>query len=246
MASITQDDEDLEALFDRIVEERAAAVPPATTAAPDPPPAHEGVAASTDAEPVFQRVGHLTRALHDALRELGYDRKIEQAAHALPDAHDRLDYIAKLTGDAAERVLGEVERGQALCAQVRASAQGLDARWDALMQGRLGVDEFKALAGETHAFLAGVAGQAGELDGRFGAIMMAQDFHDLSGQVVKRVAGIVRRLENDLLALLLETCPSAARPDDGALGGPAIPGRAGVDVVTDQAQVDQLLESLGF
>lgn len=238
-------DDDLEALFDQIVEERAASErthgPTGTLAMP----AQEAATAAAEGDDVFQRIGHLTRTLHDALRELGYHDKLERAAGALPDAHDRLKYIAKVTGDAAERVLGRVEQGQALCATLGAQGRALDGRWQALMAGKLGVEEFKALAGETHAFVGALPQRADEVAAHFSDIMMAQDFHDLSGQVLNRVAEIVRRLETDLLGLLLATCPAEARPDEGGLSGPAIPGCGG-DVVEDQQQVDALLESLGF
>ncbi len=46
---------------------------------------------------VFHRIGTLTRQLHDALRELGYDTQLQGAVGTLPDARSRLDYIARLT-----------------------------------------------------------------------------------------------------------------------------------------------------
>lgn len=241
------EEDDLEALFDSIVEARESpgrSAPDVACAAPLTP-ANESVA-PVEGDAVFQRIGQLTRTLHDALRELGYDRKLEQAAQALPDAHDRLKYIAKLSGDAAERVLGDVEKGQALCGAVGGEARALDARWGEVLAGRLPVGDFRALALDTHSFVGGLPGRSEALHAQFTDIMMAQDFHDLSGQVIKRVADIVQRLEKDLLALLIATCPAEARPDDGSLSGPLIPGRAGADVVANQAQVDQLLESLGF
>jgi chemotaxis protein CheZ len=238
-----REDEDLEALFDRIAAETAAT----DTAAPCAvEPANESVAMQAgEGDAMFQRIGHLTRALHDSLRELGYSRKIEEAAQSLPDARARLDHIAQLTGQAAERVLGAVESGQTACNAIGSDAGALAPRWDALYAGALSVDEFKQLAGDTHAFLAALPKRADEANAHLHDIMMAQDFHDLSGQVLKRVGEIANRLENDLLKLLLETCPVETRPAETFLSGPPLPGRA-QDVVQDQAQVDQLLESLGF
>ena len=55
------------------------------------------------AEQLFQRIGALTRMLRDNMRELGLDKEIERAAQAIPDARDRLSYIASMTEQAAER-----------------------------------------------------------------------------------------------------------------------------------------------
>lgn len=111
----TGDTEDLEALFDQISSETLARLDaePAADAAPAAAAAVSEDEAAADQSPEFyQRVGMLTRQLHDALRELGYHQKVEQAVHSLPDTRQRLDYIARLTGQAAERALSNVEKGQ--------------------------------------------------------------------------------------------------------------------------------------
>ena len=55
------------------------------------------------------RVGHMTRLLHDSLRGLGLDKLLERAAEDIPDARDRLDYVAKLSERAAQRVLNATD-----------------------------------------------------------------------------------------------------------------------------------------
>jgi len=232
------DSDELEALFDRVSSERvqtpvAHAAAPASAVPEDP------------AEHLFHRVGQLTRTLHDALRELGYDKKIASAANSLPDARDRLVYIATLTGQAAERVLGAVEAAQDDERRLEAASRGLAERWRRLYANELSVDEFKVLAGETRDFLAGVPAHAGAVQQRLHEIMMAQDFHDLTGQVIKKVVDLAATLESSLVALLVETQQAERKPDEGWLSGPAVhTDRA--DVVANQAQVDSLLESLGF
>ncbi len=251
--------DDLEALFDQVAAETRAAqaVPapvtesvPATGAAPANESAHDICAVPTVApgeDQIFHRVGHLTRTLHDALRELGYDRNLESAVQGLPDARDRLNYIATLTGQAADRALSAVEHGQEIQKAQQAVAAGLSAAWEKLYAGALSVDEFKALAGETRAFLAAAPGKAEETHGHFHAIMMAQDFHDLTGQVINRVVTLANSLEAQLVNLLIDARPAEA---GGAvtewLGGPAMNAETRTDVVANQAQVDDLLESLGF
>ncbi len=46
------------------------------------------------------------------LRELGLEKAIAQAAEAIPDARDRLDYVVQMTAQAAERALNCVEAAQ--------------------------------------------------------------------------------------------------------------------------------------
>src|SRR5690606_12984552 len=58
------------------------------------------------------RIGSLTRMLRDSLRELGLDQAIAEAAEAIPDARDRLDYVVQMTAQAAERALNSVEASQ--------------------------------------------------------------------------------------------------------------------------------------
>jgi chemotaxis protein CheZ len=240
------DEEDLEALFERLSEEhaRAAAAQAAGAANPSPDaPSPEAIAA--EAATVYQRIGQLTRTLHDALRELGYDRKLAEAAQTLPDARDRLAYIANLTGAAAERVLASVERAQNVQQSLRDDAAALGSRWERLYAGALSIDEFKALAGETRGFLRAATERSSSTQSELTEIMMAQDFHDLTGQVIKRIATVASTLEASLVSLLLETRPADAATAEGFLAGPVI-DNARSDVVTSQAQVDELLAALGF
>lgn len=77
---------------------------------------------------------------------------------------------------------------------------------------------------------------------------MAQDFQDLTGQVIKKVTELGHSLESQLVQLLIEFSPhDAARDtDNGLLNGPQVNPAGKADVVADQEQVDDLLESLGF
>lgn len=237
------DSDELEALFDRVAAERALACP--AIAAPAHTPT-EAVRVTTDpTEQLFQRVGRLTRTLHDALRELGYDKKIASAANSLPDARDRLLYVATLSGQSAERVLGAVEAAQDVQGRLDGEARALHARWSRLYANELSVDEFKVLAGTTRDFLATVAERSGVMQQLLHEIMMAQDFHDLTGQVVKKVVDLAATLESNLIGLLVETQQLERTDEERWLSGPAIHADRG-DVVANQAQVDVLLESLGF
>jgi chemotaxis protein CheZ len=198
---------------------------------------------------VFQRVGMLTRKLHDALRELGYDQQVGDAVSTLPDARARLGYIATLTGQAAERVLSTAETGMALQERVGSEARTLESEWKAVAGS---VEESGALAEvmqRTRSFLRDMQGHASTANSQFTDIMLAQDFHDLTGQVLNKVVILAQNLEEQLLKLLVEATPPEQRTklvEQPGLAGPVIDAAGNDDVVTSQAQVDDLLESLGF
>lgn len=239
-AATAGDSDELEALFDSVVAQQAQQPPATNLAAPA-----AGAADEDPAEHLFHRVGQLTRTLHDALRELGYDKKIARAASSLPDARDRLAYIATLTGQAADKVLGAVEVAQVEQQQIDASARTLEGRWGKLYANELGVEEFKTLAGDTRAYLAALPTRTAATQQQLHEIMMAQDFHDLTGQVIKKVVDLAGTLEASLVALLVESQQLEKKPDAGWLNGPAM-ATAGAEVVRNQGEVDSLLESLGF
>jgi len=190
---------------------------------------------------VYQRLGSLTRTLHDALRELGYDRDIESAMNSLPDARTRLSYIQRLTGEAAEKVLNSVDRARAEQDSLANGARRAIAE--------LKTDPVKAVStGSILNLLEHVEQTSERTNGMLTEIMLAQDFHDLTGQVICKVVELAQGLEGQLLKLLVEATPEPQRSmiEPGWLNGPAMNVAQRSDVVTDQSQVDDLLESLGF
>ncbi len=255
MSAVAENEtEDLEALFEQIAAGRSAAQAP-DAAAPGVAAAtlDDGAGKAGDAAPpeepydIFHRVGLLTRNLHDALRELGYDKGIDSAVGKLPDARARLNYIASLTGQAAEKALSKAEAGTVIQQNIEADAAALGAKWNDVFAGRTSVDEFRLHAEATRAFLDSLPARTGEASGLFTDIMLAQDFHDLTGQVINKIVGIAQDIESQLVKLLLDTTPpeKRAEADVGFLNGPVINTKRD-DVVNNQGQVDDLLASLGF
>ena len=191
---------------------------------------------------VHHKIGQLTRQLHDSLNELGYADKLRGSMGELPDAQSRLSYIARLTGEAAEKVLGRVEQAKAqhdyIAAETRRVVSSLVA------------DPVAAVAkGEIFNFLTDVERVTKEADAHLTEIMMAQDFHDLTGQVIARVVQLAGTIEEQLLGLLLQSAPAGQPGQDAsceALAGPVVNADGRTDVVTDQKGVDDLLASLGF
>lgn len=240
-ASSVGDCDELQALFDSVSADAAAAAPAADTGgdAGDWP----------KQEKVFQRVGHMARQLHDTLRELGYDKMLSQTMEALPDAKDRLTYIASLTEQAACKVLNATDVANPLVESLETDAAALAQRWDRVFANQMGVDDFKALAADTRTFLKGqLPDRTAATKAQLMEIMMAQDFQDLTGQVIKKVVSVAQDIESQLMNALIEVMPGERRTEsvNSLLNGPVINAEGRTDVVVDQQQVDDLLDSLGF
>jgi chemotaxis protein CheZ len=197
---------------------------------------------------MLEGIGNLSRALHDSLRELGYDRALEEAAHAIPDVRDRLAYVATMTEQAAQRTLAATELARPLQDQLAAGAAALSEQWRQLLDRRMDVAEFRELVAGTRAYLDGVPAAAGATSAQLVEIMLAQDFQDLTGQVIKKITDIIQYVEQQLVKLLVENLPPERRSREASslLNGPVIGGQGLSEVVTSQKQVDDLLESLGF
>ncbi len=204
-------------------------------------------AGDSDSQELINRIGHLTRQLREGLRELGLDKGIAKAAEAIPDARDRLNYVASMTERAAERALNAIDAAQPIQDELARQANGLRERWDEWFASPVELDHARQLVVDTRGYLAEVPPQAAAINKQLLEIMMAQDFQDLTGQVIKKMMDVVQEVETQLLQLLIDNVPPEKRQEaaSGLLNGPQVkPG--GADAVVDQAQVDDLLSSLGF
>ncbi|ACR01817.1 MAG TPA: protein phosphatase CheZ [Thauera aminoaromatica] len=236
------DNDELQALFDAVAEQAGAAAPVAGGTV-------ENAGAAAGEGVVYNRLGQLARQVHDALRELGLDTTLHRAAEAVPDARQRLTYVARTTEQAASRVLNATDVAGPIQTELANGADALCARWDELYAGRLSPEAFRELSADTRAFLGTVGDGARSTGAQLHEIMMAQDFQDLTGQVIKRLVELTRTLETQLLQVLIEAAPAQVlEPEQaaGLLNGPVIDPAGRSDVVQDQAQVDELLERLGF
>ncbi|MDB5908259.1 MAG: Protein phosphatase CheZ [Massilia sp.] len=206
--------------------------------------------AALEAQDAFlSRIGHMTRTLHDSLRELGLDKLIEKAASDIPDARDRLDYVAHMSEQAAQKVLNATDAANPLQDRIDGTAQELSAAWNALLDAPdTGDAEWRELAERTAMSLDGMRGATVDTKAYLMDIMMAQDFQDLTGQVITKVTAIAQNLEQQLVQMLVDFAPAEVRReyDNGLLNGPQINPAGNSEVVSNQGQVDDLLDSLGF
>jgi chemotaxis protein CheZ len=208
----------------------------ADVAGDDPAPTQEALLA---------RVGQMTRSLHDSLRGLDFDKLAARAAHDIPDARDRLDYVARMTEQAAQKVLNATEAASPLQERIASGARSLSQQWRDALGGNAGA---MALAAPTLAYLEQTVGDSETTRQQLMDIMMAQDFQDLTGQVIRKVTELAHGLEQQLVQLLVDYAPGDLKRETntGLLNGPQINPNASPDIVADQTQVDDLLESLGF
>lgn len=190
---------------------------------------------------VFQQIGSITRLLHDTMQQLGVMPQLKVAADGLPDARSRLNYIANKTADAANKVLNTVDQAKAEQQQIAEKTRALAA---AIVS-----DPVKAVAsGSVMNFVQEVEGATARTDQHLTDIMLSQDFHDLTGQVVAKVVSLANELEDNLVKLLVQVVPPEQqhKVEQVVLQGPVVDATGRTDVVSDQSEVDDLLASLGF
>ncbi len=200
-----------------------------------------------EAPDLIHRIAQLTRMLRESMRELGLDQAIKEAADAIPDARDRLDYVARMTEQAANRVLNAAESVQPLQSAMQREAQGLDARWQSWFDHPVELDQARELVDDTRALLKDVPVKTQQSQDALMEIIMAQDFQDLTGQVITRMLGVIEAIETELVQVLIDNVPQEKREEASSLlNGPQINAEGKPDVVTNQDQVDDLLASLGF
>jgi len=210
----------------------------------------DGAAADMATHDAFlSRIGHMTRALHESLRGLGLDKLIEKAASDIPDARDRLDYVARLSEQAAQKVLNATDAAGPLQDQIDSSTGQLASSWQALLdKPEVSDADWRAMAAQTVAAMQQARAGSVQTKSHLMDIMMAQDFQDLTGQVITKVTTIAQNLEQQLVQMLVDFAPAEVKReyDNGLLNGPQINPVGKNDVVSDQSQVDDLLDSLGF
>ncbi|PJC88250.1 protein phosphatase [Vibrio sp. HA2012] len=204
--------------------------------------------------PMLQEVGSLTRHLHDALNNFRNDpRMSEIAREEIPDARDRLEYVIAKTEMAANRTMDAVESSLPIADNLHECLLQVRPTWNELMKGRIALTDFKALCYKIDKLLCQVEGDSTELRSQLTDILMAQDFQDLTGQIITRVITLVREVEDRLVEIV--TAFGVEQPDIQSetvkkasieAEGPILNPHEREDAVSSQDDVDDLLSSLGF
>ncbi|MDH2067094.1 protein phosphatase CheZ [Pantoea sp. GD03673] len=192
-----------------------------------------------DITEITARAGSILRTLRDSLQQLGLDKTIAEVAGSIPNARERLGYVVTLTREAAEGVINSVEITQPLQTQLAEKAEQLTQRWEASSSAK---DSSQALAEETRAWLDDVPRITGLTQQQLHAIMMAQGFQDLTGQIVQAMMAVLNQAEQQLIQVLRDNSGAQGTSERTAPSKPASSSEA----PASQDDVDDLLASLGM
>jgi chemotaxis protein CheZ len=198
---------------------------------------------------LYQDMGKLTRELHDAISNFGIDDSVSiMAEQSIPDARERLNYVISKTDEAANQTLEAVEESIPICNDLSEQALELHNTWKKFTKRELSADQFRALSKDICVYFE-KTNDLVKVKDHLTSILLAQEYQDLTGQIIKKVINLVGEVEDKLIGLIQITgAPQLASSDGDAssLDGPPVPGLAHKDTVSGQDEVDDLLSSLGF
>ncbi|MDE1461523.1 protein phosphatase CheZ [Spartinivicinus poritis] len=210
---------------------------------------------------LYKEVGRLTRALHESIRnfhvEAGLASDDKEAMSDMVDASDRLEYVTKMTESAANTTMDLVDNSMPIIDELKSDAHSLRDEWTKIRKRQMNPDEFRKLYKQMDEFLDRSEKQVNQVHSNLTEILVAQNYQDLTGQVIKRVVELVQQVEDSLVDLVrmagqvdkitgIEHEITATEEDSIAAEGPQIKAEERVDVVSGQDDVDDLLSSLGF
>jgi len=214
---------------------------------------------------LYHEVGKLTRELHNAIVNFQLDPRVPHAKEVsqITDATERLNYVVTMTENAANRTMDLVELSSPLSSGIATEAHSLSGDWGRFMRREMDAEGFRDLAKRIELFLANSERDSLQVSAHLNDILLAQDYQDLTGQVIKRVTQLVTEVESNLLKLVLmasqvdrfagiehdhavlrEEQKQQKEPSHGE--GPQIHADKREDVASNQDDVDDLLSSLGF
>lgn len=202
---------------------------------------------------LFAEIGKLTRQLHDSLMNFQVDSRLNDLANAdIPDAKERLNYVITRTEEAANKTMDAVESIFPVVDKIQEQVKTVNPRWKKLMSNNIDINEFKTLCHDIDLLLKTTDQETSRMHELMTDVLMAQDFQDLTGQVIRKVIDLVREVEDSLINMLTafgissETEVSKPKVGENLVEGPIVNVEERDDVVADQDDVDDLLSSLGF
>ena len=203
----------------------------------------------------FARLGTITREMHEAFSVLGAVGGLHTVVDEMPDARDRLAHVGKMTEEAANKVLNLVDAGKPECDDLAKRGHELaDSLTRMAAQDDLTVERARGLLIVCSKFAQRTATFAEKEGEVLSDIMMAQDFQDLSGQVIKKVIDIIGRTEVQLVQLLMDSAPEQIAANLKPVEATAeftgethqLQGPQTASAALAQNDVDDLLASMGF
>jgi len=202
---------------------------------------------------LFAEIGKLTRQLHDSLTNFQLDSRLNDLATAdIPDAKERLNYVITRTEEAANKTMDAVESIFPVVDKIADQVRAVNPMWTKLMNNEIDLPEFKSLCVDIDTLLVTTGKETTNIHSLMTDVLMAQDFQDLTGQVIRKVIDLVREVEDSLINMLTafgisaENIQGKPKVGDNLVEGPIVNKEDRDDVVEDQDDVDDLLSSLGF
>lgn len=217
---------------------------------------------------LFNQIGKMTRTVHDAIVNFHIETtskldKNPEKISKMVDASDRLQFVIKTTENAANKTMDMIENSLPISESLSKQAEALQIKWRNFLEKNISFSkENETLFFEVNEFFSRTKVDTGAIEKNLTEILMAQDFQDITGQVLKKVISLVRDVEENLVDLVkmsagLQVLPEKSsafieikeqnKPIDyhADLEGPVM-DKSRTDVVTNQDEVDDLLSSLGF
>ncbi|MBU2869935.1 protein phosphatase CheZ [Colwellia sp. E2M01] len=204
---------------------------------------------------LFAEIGKLTRQLHDSLTNFQVDSRLNDLAKAdIPDAKERLNYVITRTEEAANKTMDAVEAIFPVVDTISDQVAAVNPSWTKLMNNELNLTEFKSLCLDIDTLLKNTGKETRHIHDLMTDVLMAQDFQDLTGQVIRKVIELVIEVEESLINMLtafglsteLAKDKETPKVGENLVEGPIVDTKKRDDVVEDQDDVDDLLSSLGF
>jgi len=201
---------------------------------------------------LFQEIGKLTRYLHDTLRSFETDLNLTKLAEKdIPDATNRLKYVIEKTDEAASNTLTIVEKYMPICEAQEKESQLLESEWSRFMAREMNADDFRSLASGLTEYFTKNKTSYSDIRSGMSEIIIAQDYQDITGQIIKKVIDLVQNVENNLIRVIKISgegsgLANLSNRKNSDLEGPQVPDNTSSDAVNGQDEVDDLLSSLGF
>ncbi len=201
---------------------------------------------------LFLELGKLTREIHESINEFTDDeRVVELAQDEIPDAKERLNYIITKTEEAAHKTMTAAESAMDVVDRFVQQANDIQGRWSQFRNREMSKEDFLKLSEDLDRFFGSINEESSKVKSQMTDIMMAQDYQDLTGQMIRQVITMVQEVEEKLVRLVAisgaKLAPKVKKKEDGSQAhGPQLPTADKNEVATSQGDVDDLLASLGF
>ncbi|HHQ69748.1 MAG TPA: hypothetical protein ENM98_05515 [Halothiobacillaceae bacterium] len=205
---------------------------------------------------VFNEVGRITREVHDTLMNFACDERLSSLAEEeMPDARDRLRYVITLSEQAANRTLNVIDEATPMAKKITDRSRRLKDELAKITQAERENPRLLSVTKTMDRYLDSTIKTGEQVKKQLTEIMMAQEFQDLSGQLLMRVIELLEQIEDKLINLLKITAPvrqkgSKTEPQqpnlDRGIGPQGYSKEKKKDVMESQDDVDDLLDSLGF